>query len=154
MENRNILGFTLIELLITVAVLTLLLTMAVPRIGSISANNRLSAEINQLTGELAYARTEAIKRGTAVTVTAANASNWAEGWTITAGGTTLRNIQAFGGKSKLTSSSGSLQFTDQGRLNDSSMAFKLCDNRSGDYGKKLTITGPGQTYLETNITCP
>ncbi len=60
---RPILGFTLVELMVTVAVAAILMAIAVPNMRSVIQNTRISNQINELTSDLNFARSEAIKRG-------------------------------------------------------------------------------------------
>jgi len=82
-------GFTLIELMVGVAIMAILLMVGVPSFQSAVASSRLSTSTNDVVSALALARTEAIRRGTRVTVCkSANATgcttagNWAQGWII------------------------------------------------------------------------
>ena len=65
---RRILGFTLVELMVTVAVVAILMAIAVPNMRSVIQNTRISNQINELTSDLNFVRSEAIKRGTDTTV--------------------------------------------------------------------------------------
>ena len=65
---RPILGFTLVELMVTVAVAAILMAIAVPNMRSVIQNTRISNQINELTSDLNFARSEAIKRGSDTTV--------------------------------------------------------------------------------------
>lgn len=150
-------GFTLIELIVTLAVISVLLTMGIPQFQSMSANSRLTTVINSLTGDLAFARTEAIKRGTTTTVTATNVSDWATaGWitavNISGTETQLRISPALSGTTTFTSSSTSVTFNADGR-SSSTVTFVLCDERSGNHGKKITLNTTGQSFLETKQSC-
>ena len=81
-------GFTLIELLVTVSVLAILLAVAIPGFQSFVVRNRLAAVNNDLMTSLNLARSEAIKRGTTVSVCRTNdngetcAGNWSDGWMV------------------------------------------------------------------------
>jgi type IV fimbrial biogenesis protein FimT len=79
----------LIELMIGVAIMAVLLMMGVPSFQSAVASGRLTTSTNDVVSALALARTEAIRRGTRVTVCkSANATacttagDWAQGWII------------------------------------------------------------------------
>lgn len=92
---RYVSGFTLLELMVTVAVASVLLTVAVPSFNQMILNSRLTAQANDVVAALNFARSEAIKRNTSVsfcrvdparpTVCAAQAGNW-QNWIITPGG--------------------------------------------------------------------
>lgn len=91
-------GLTLIELLVTLAVLVVLLTVAVPGMRNLVKNNRLVAATNALVTSLAYARSEAIKRGRPVTVCASSdgatcdGSPWQSGWIVFVDGATAGTV--------------------------------------------------------------
>ena len=88
-------GFTLIELMITIALLAILLFVAVPNFSGFVASSRLTASKELLISSVAFARSEAIKRGESVAVcrtddaatcigTSQGAGNadWSEGWLV------------------------------------------------------------------------
>ena len=56
-------GFTLMELMMTIAVLAILTTLAVPAFTQFIQNNRLAGQANEVVASLQFARTEALKRG-------------------------------------------------------------------------------------------
>ena len=78
-------GFTLIELLITVAILIIVVTIAVPSFQSVIRSSRVTTETNLLISALQVARSEATKRGTEVSLTARGAS-LAAGYCVHEGG--------------------------------------------------------------------
>ena len=61
-------GFTLIELLVTLSVVTILATVAIPSFRTLIDNNRAATASNDLLASLLFARSEAVKRATTVTV--------------------------------------------------------------------------------------
>jgi type IV fimbrial biogenesis protein FimT len=83
-------GFTLIELMVTVAVLAIVLTVAVPSFANLVNSNRLNAQANQLLAAIEYAKTEAVKSNANVTFchsadgstcSVASAAGW-QGWLV------------------------------------------------------------------------
>ena len=81
-------GLTLIELMVTIAIAMILLAVGVPAYDSMMSNNRSVASTNRLVGALKVARSEAINRGTSVSLcprssvgsfTCGSASDWANG---------------------------------------------------------------------------
>jgi type IV fimbrial biogenesis protein FimT len=87
------LGFTLVELMITVAIVGIVASLAVPSFQDMLNQNRASSLANELASSLNLARSEAIKRGTQVSVcksanitasspTCSTTANWQNGWLI------------------------------------------------------------------------
>lgn len=66
MQNKN--GFTLIELLVTLALVAIFATIAAPSFNRIVQGSQLSAHANDLLTAISYARSEAIKRGTIISL--------------------------------------------------------------------------------------
>lgn len=88
-------GFTLIELMVTVAVLAIVLSIAIPSFSAIILNNRLSTTADELQSSLQLARSEAVKRKKTITLCRADASfekcaesgtDWSLGWLLLSGG--------------------------------------------------------------------
>lgn len=82
-------GFTLIELIVAVAVVALALGLAAPSYEVFVVSSRMSGSVNELQGAIAYARSEAVKKQTTVTMcssldsaTCANTAQWTNGWLI------------------------------------------------------------------------
>ncbi len=83
-------GFTLVELLVAMGVAAIILTAAVPSFSSSAASYRILNEANGLARDLQFARSEAIKRGQAVSVCPstdgasclANSTAWQGGWLV------------------------------------------------------------------------
>src|SRR5260370_31984990 len=78
------LGFTLIELVVTLTVLAILATVALPSYQNFVLTQRVRGASYDLMTSLVFARSEAIKRNASVSMTQA-AGGWAQGWTVSAG---------------------------------------------------------------------
>lgn len=82
-------GFTLVELIATLTVAGILISLAVPSFSELMKNNRLITQANDFVTALNLARSEAIKRGSRVTVckssdeaSCAGSGGWEQGWIV------------------------------------------------------------------------
>jgi type IV fimbrial biogenesis protein FimT len=78
-------GFTLLELMVTLTVAAILFGIGVPSFVQLVRNSRATTGINDLSTAFAIARSEAVRRGTNVTVCRSSdgatcGANWADGW--------------------------------------------------------------------------
>jgi type IV fimbrial biogenesis protein FimT len=118
-------GFTLVELLIVMSITAILVAVGAPSYLSTITSYRLSTEVNELVGNLQYARSEAVKQGTTVQMCistdgatcSTSATSWGAGHIVvaspfgadcTAAGncTLLRTQQAFSGTDTAVPSNG------------------------------------------------
>ena len=164
-------GFTLLELVVTVALIAIAVSIAVPSMSTFTQNDRLTTNINTLVGHLAYARSEAVKLNQQVSVCVSNntasctAGNWQDGWivyidadasnTFTAGEQVLRAQQALDGNNTITTAIGSqITYDYRGFATAGSVgALLLCDARSGNFGKTIRISTTGRVRLEDDSAC-
>ena len=166
-------GFTLIELLITIAVAAILLTVAIPSFRDFLLNSRMTTQTNEFVLALAYAKSEAVKRGIPVTVCsrandAACAGNttWDGGWLVFVdndGGGTINGadlvLQVRGDlEGGNTLRAGALQrviFQNIGFQADAQDAFDLCDGRGTVFGRNLIISPQGRVTTQVGAAaCP
>lgn len=84
-------GFTLIELVMTIAILAILLVVAIPSFRALIINNRITTQANEFVSDVTYARAEAVRRNTRITVCKSadgatcdttTATDWSEGWIV------------------------------------------------------------------------
>jgi type IV fimbrial biogenesis protein FimT len=75
-------GVTLIELMVTVTVLAIVLSLAVPSMTGLIVANRITNQTSQLIGALKLANGEAVRRAQPVTLLSNNADNYSTGWTV------------------------------------------------------------------------
>lgn len=166
-------GFTLIELMVTIAVLGILLSIAIPSFQNMVLNSRITAQANQAITALNYARSEAVKRAAPVTVCSTNggaacagSTNWSTGWmvfadadgdgTVDAGEAVLRVWPALGGGNTLNAGAHlRVTFTATGFATGFNDTFRLCDSRGKDHARAIIINAMGRSYVEKGIAqCP
>jgi type IV fimbrial biogenesis protein FimT len=75
-------GFSVIELMITVAIAAILVAIAAPNFDRFTTAASLDSTADTFQASLGYARSEALKRGTNVSIAPNTAGNWGTGWSI------------------------------------------------------------------------
>lgn len=167
--NRQHTGFTLIELMVTLAVLSILLTIGVPSMRTLISNDRLTTATNSLAASLNLARSEAVKQGLSATLCSSNdqtsctGSSWTDGWliwvdanansTLDAPGEIVRVAETLKGTIVVTAAATTLLFDSTGFTSNPG-TIKICDDRTGNLGKQLRILAGGSVSLSTQIACP
>ncbi|MBW7473096.1 GspH/FimT family pseudopilin [Marinobacter sp. M216] len=169
-------GFTLVELLITITILGIIATFAVPSFREMVLNNRLAAQTNEVSSFISYARSEASKlREGAVTICASadsascsGSAAWDSGVivfldedesaSLDAADTLLKAIGPLAGGNTLrildmTSDGGNyVQFDHKGfpeasATNNVAGTFVICDERGAANARAVSINFSGQTHL-------
>ena len=154
-------GFTLVEIMITVVIASILMGLAAPSFVNFVKNNRLSSQANGLMADLAFTRSEAVKRGANITICRASdpfaactgsAGPWSTGWIVIDGaGQVLRLHQALDGQNTLTGT-GTLAdqtaYTGTGLITlGAAQSFSLCDDRLASYGRLIQISITGRAAI-------
>jgi type IV fimbrial biogenesis protein FimT len=109
-------GFTLTEALVVLSIAAVLIAIGAPNLSYLIGSINARSATFDLIGDLAMARSEAIKRNATVTVAPIVAGNWAQGWRISVGATTLREHTALPNALAVASSANDLQFGPNGRV--------------------------------------
>jgi len=127
-------GFTIIELMITLVILGVLIMVAIPSFNDLVLSTRVKGAASDVYAALTFARSEAIKRNTNVTVGPLTAGGqWVNGWQVTAviGGTPTA-LATHGALSNLkvecpagTACTQTLTYARNGRLTSGTVALNV-----------------------------
>jgi type IV fimbrial biogenesis protein FimT len=157
-------GFSAVELMVTVALLAVVATLAVPALQTLLQNNRAAAIANDLVSAIRLARSEAVTRAQQVTLcpstdgtSCANSTNWASGWLVrNAAGATVKAFPAItqtAAGTTLTGSRATLVFEPTGFLNGTNFTFNLViPGCRGDSNRNVQITAQGRAEI-TKVSC-
>lgn len=164
-HHRSCYGFTLVELVVTMAVAAILVAIAIPNMRTFIQNGRLNTQVNDLIGDLNFARSEAIKRRANVGLCrSTDGVTFAAGplgdgrvvfidadanSTCDAGETILRFREPLASGNTLTAPSNVIIFNASGRVATPVGAFSICDTRGNAYGKQVDLNSLGQAAVNT-----
>jgi len=157
-------GFTLVELIVVVALAVILVTLAAPSFQGLIQNTRASSRANEFISAVSLARSEAVKRGTAVelcaSADAASCSNvdsdWTTSWIVQEedSGNPIRawSDMASGMQLNEASNATSVTFNSRGELDSTtSFDFELWfDGCTGDKTRDISINAVGRTAVNRN----
>jgi type IV fimbrial biogenesis protein FimT len=108
-------GFTLVELMITLLILAIMVSFALPSFGRFIRDQRVKNAAFDVYASIILARSESIKRGSDVQVNPTSTANWALGWSVVdGGGNNLKVQNAIAGVE--TTGPASLTYRRDGRI--------------------------------------
>jgi type IV fimbrial biogenesis protein FimT len=170
MKNIYLNGFTLVELLVVMAIVAIFASIAVPSFTDLIINNRIVAQVNDIVGSINLARSEAVKRGSAVSIcqsndgaTCGSGSDWASGWvvfsdpnvngSIDAGEEIVHVFSALSGSSTAVFSGATSSITYLG-VGKTTGAFTgtsaaVCPPIGGNYCRYVCINSLGRPRVDT-----
>lgn len=144
-------GFTLIEALVTVAIMGILTSIAVPSFNSFILGQRVKTAQSDLYSALVMARSEAMKRNATVTINQAT-GGWANGWSIAAGGAAIltEGIEKSVAIVELGSGLTSIGYSWTGRPTTASANATFVISASGVSARCITLTLSGLPRMLTD----
>ena len=143
-------GFTLLELLVTLTVVAIVTTLAVPAFEETLARSKMTSNVNLMVGAINYARSEAIKLGAEVVV-----QPHPTGWEVVSGGNVLRTFQPPSRDVTITTSLANITFAANGYRKRvaglSQETLKICSSSSN--GRLITLSVGGSLSVGDAV-CP
>ena len=181
-DYNRLRGFTLPELLISLGVISILLSLAVPSVSGMIKDNKLVTHLNSVVSDIHFARSEAVKRDVRViicrsnTVTATTPScggtiyDWSTGYLVFADdGRYLNNTYEAGTDTLLRRGmpsdsdvrlrtnatwNNNLEINPDGSTNETGIAImSLCDDRGAEHLKSITISQTGRVRRGGSASC-
>lgn len=166
-------GFTLPEMLITVGIVSIVLSTAIPSISSTIKDNRLATQLNAIVTDIHFARSEAAKRDTRVILCRSETTQaavpscggdvkaWSSGYLVFADdGNYINNVYNAGTDTLLRigrpapegvrlrtswSWNNNLEFNPDGSTNEAGAVavMSICDDRGKDDGRQIVVAPNG-----------
>ena len=145
-------GFTLVELIAAVLLVSIFATLAAPPFRDFIIRQRMRNAAFELMSDIAYARSEAVKRNS--TVTLAKVGTWSGGWTVADGATTIRQHPAFPASITISAGSSSVDFYMNGRAS-AAIGFTIDDSGgSAAIPARCVSVDPSGRPQSTEGACP
>ena len=155
-STKNSQGMTLLELLITLAIIMIISSIAVPSYRMFIANERFAIASNELYNAYRFARNEAIKTSDSMTleaITVDGEKSWANGWQVTKSNDVLNDVLLVSKKPHLSIivSGAAVTVEGMGALSGGGVTFSI----KGSEGRSncLVVLSSGQSRLKDE-PCP
>ena len=130
------------EMALAMAIVAILLAVGVPSLRDMVVGQRVRSAANNFYSDLAYARSEAIKRNAQVQVQRTGAS-WTSGWSVVFTGTPLRVQPSLADVSYAGSAESSVTFNPDGRtLQSGTMSFAFSAAGGGAVSMRCVVVTP------------
>jgi len=154
-------GFSLLDLMITLSVMIILLSIAVPSMGNLVREHRLTSQANSLLAHLHYARHEAVFRRAHVAAcpsldqqTCSGDNRWDQGWIVFVDANRsgqpdsdqdiLRVVQP--SENLLMHSAGRIRvrFQPHGGAYGTNLTIRVCDSSGTADPRAVIVSNPGR----------
>jgi prepilin-type N-terminal cleavage/methylation domain-containing protein len=154
-------GVSIIELIVVISVVAIMVTVVMPGFSALVQRNSMVSGVNGFIAGIQIARSEAINRGTTMTLQATDASDgnneWGPGWTVRDGGNNVvRTFQAITQGMTLDSLAGAntISFNSRGLQIGNPNTLDFCI--TGQEGVRIAISATGRTSTSalTVADCP
>ena len=145
-------GFTLIEIIISIAILSILVMIAVPSMTDLIRDQRVKNAAFDVYASLAFARSEAIKRGAAVNIVPNSAADWGSGWQVQFNAAPLKNQDAINGIN-ISGPVGTISYQRNGRIGPAAPTFVLKSSQSDAITARcvrVDLSGRPNIKVDTN----
>lgn len=139
-------GFTLIELLVTIAVMSIMATIAVPGFQGMMARNQLAGDYNVVLSGLNQARSEAIKRREEVRFQVTSSMPWT--YQVRLEDDSVISIHSGRGQVSITNTE--ITFNQLGRREGCDSTCTITVNRTGAGSLELQVSTTGRIGRPTN----
>lgn len=166
--RRKVRGMTFIELMITLSVAAVLLSIAMPSLGSFIQENRITAMSNQLVAHLQYARHEAVFRRTDVAacpgdpdIGCAGHNRWDQGWIVFVDdnrsgqpehGDDIIRVVARDERMLMHSAGRTrVRFQPHGGAYGTNLTIRVCDETRRATPRAVIVSNPGRVRVEREI---
>lgn len=117
-------GFTLVELMVVIALVAVITSTAAPGLREFASGQRARAMTLDLSADLMFARSEALKRNAVVTITP-RSGQWSSGWAVSTGGNEILTRQASADVVQFTGAPALISFNVNGRVSAPSSAVQI-----------------------------
>ncbi len=161
-RNKNFTGFTLLELMVTISILAISLSLAVPAMGDFIQNQRLRSDSGRLFMDLLYARSMAINQGQQIIICPSNSGSecsdeptWELGWLLFIDTNNDREYQPSEQRLRVSAAMETLsvhssiyrrkiRFFPDGSAAGSAATITICDPRGEKFARALVIANSGR----------
>ena len=156
-------GFTLIELMVTLVVLGIVMSVAIPSFTGMLTQNSVVEASNRLVSAVQFVRSESIKRNSPTALGSNTSRKWHEGWKVYAGNLTGSDvagaedtlIRVYDSSLDSVTINGNshagtwLSFFANGMLNeDADGIFHICNGDDASTGRIVTVDRGGRTRVD------